>query len=114
MLPRLLGLGRALDFALLGPRLGAREALSAGLVSAVYEDDLFEREVLSVAERLARGPSSAHAAAKRLMNEAAAVERLDRHLDRELDELGRVADGADFAEGIAAFFEKREPRFGGS
>ncbi len=112
MLPRRLGLGRALDFALLGPRLRAREALAAGLVSAVYADDTFERQVMQVAERLARGPASAYAAAKRLMNEAATVERFDRHLDRELDELAHVADGADFADGLAAFFEKREPRFG--
>jgi 2-(1,2-epoxy-1,2-dihydrophenyl)acetyl-CoA isomerase len=113
MLPRLLGLGRALDFALLGPRLTARDALSARLISAVYGNDAFDVEVMRVAERLARGPSSAYAAAKRLMNEAATVERFDRHLDRELDELARVADGRDFAEGLAGFFERREPRFGG-
>lgn len=113
MLPRLLGLGRALDFALLGPRLAARDALAARLVSAVYGNEAFDAEVMRVAERLARGPSSAYAAAKRLMNEAATVERFDRHLDRELDELARVADGSDFAEGLAGFFERREPRFGG-
>lgn len=113
MLPRVLGLRRALDFALLGPRWTARDALAAGLASAVYADDVFEREVLALADRLARGPSTAYAAAKRLMNEAAAVERLDRHLDRELEELARVADGRDFAEGLAAFFEKRAPRFRG-
>jgi 2-(1,2-epoxy-1,2-dihydrophenyl)acetyl-CoA isomerase len=112
MLPRRMGLGRALDFALLGPRLGAREALGAGLVSAVLAEASFETDVLAIAGRLARGPSSAYAAAKRLMNEAASVERMDRHLDRELDELSRVADGADFAEGITAFFEKRDARFG--
>ena len=112
MLPRLLGLGRALDFALLGPHFTARDALSARLISAAYPNESFEGEVMRVAERLACGPSSAYAAAKRLMNEAATVERFDRHLDRELDELARVADGADFAEGLSGFFEKREPRFG--
>jgi len=112
MLPRLLGLGRAFDFALLGPRFTARDALSERLISAVYPNDTFDGEVMRVAERLAHGPSSAYAAAKRLMNEAATVERFDRHLDRELDELARVADGADFAQGLSGFFEKREPRFG--
>ena len=77
-------------------------------------DASFDADVSALAARLAGGPTSAYAANKRLMNEAATVERMDRHLDRELDELNRVADGADFAEGIAAFFEKREPRFRGT
>jgi 2-(1,2-epoxy-1,2-dihydrophenyl)acetyl-CoA isomerase len=112
-LPKLVGLRRAADLALLKPRLGAREARDLGLVSVVFADDGFEAEVASLAGRLARGPTAAHAAAKRLMNEAAGVDRLDHHLDRELDELARVADGPDFAEGIAAFFGKRAPRFRG-
>ena len=110
-LPKLVGLRRAMDLALLNPRLGAREARDLGLVSAVFPDDAFEKEVTALAGRIARGPTSAHAAAKRLMNESAGVDRLDHHLDRELDELARVADGPDFAEGIDAFFAKRAPRF---
>ena len=47
------------------------------------------------------------------MNEAAGLDRLDHHLDRELEALVRVADGPDFAEGIDAFFAKRTPHFGG-
>jgi enoyl-CoA hydratase/carnithine racemase len=39
------------------------------------------------------------------------MDRLDAHLDRELDELARVADGPEFAEGLRAFFEKRAPNF---
>lgn len=112
-LPKLLGLHRAASFALLNPRLGAREALAVGLVSAVYANDVFDEEVAALAGRIASGPTTAMAAAKRLMNEAAGVDRLDHHLDRELDELSRVADGADFAEGLMAFFEKSTPRFRG-
>ena len=112
-LPKLVGLRRAADLALLNPRLSAREAKDMGLVSAVFPDASFDEETAALAARLAAGPTSAMAAAKRLMNEAAGVDRLDHHLDRELDELGRVADGPDFAEGIRAFFEKATPHFEG-
>jgi hypothetical protein len=40
------------------------------------------------------------------------MDRLDVHLDQELENLARIADGAHFREGITAFFEKRSPRFG--
>jgi enoyl-CoA hydratase/carnithine racemase len=49
--------------------------------------------------------------AKALLNQAAGVDRLDYHLDRELEALARIADGRDFAEGLEAFFAKRPPRF---
>lgn len=112
-LPKLIGLRRAFDFALLGPRIGARRALELGMVSAVFSDESFARETGELCRRLAQGPTQAYAAAKRLMNEAAGVDRLDYHLDREIAELARSADSADFREGIEAFFAKRPPRFGG-
>jgi 2-(1,2-epoxy-1,2-dihydrophenyl)acetyl-CoA isomerase len=113
MLPTLMGLRRALDIAFLGPRLDAARALEMGLVSAVFEDGAFDDEVAALARRLAAGPTASYATAKRLMNEAAGVDRLDVHLDRELEALVRVADGEDFREGIEAFFDKRPPEFRG-
>jgi len=112
-LPRILGLRGALEMLLLNPRLDARDARDRGLVNIVYSNADFESEVTELARRLAAGPTRAYAIAKALMNQAAGVDRLDHHLDLELDNLARIADGADFAEGIAAFFEKRAPRFEG-
>jgi 2-(1,2-epoxy-1,2-dihydrophenyl)acetyl-CoA isomerase len=112
-LPKLVGLRKAMDLAFLNPRLSAREALDIGLISTVFENARFESDVQALAQRLGEGPTASYAAAKRLMNESAGVDRLDYHLDRELDALARSADGADFAEGIAAFFEKRAPVFKG-
>jgi 2-(1,2-epoxy-1,2-dihydrophenyl)acetyl-CoA isomerase len=113
-LPKLVGLRRAMDFALLGPRLDADQAHAMGLVSAVYPDEQFDDEVAALARRLAEGPTASYAAAKRLMNEAAGVDRLDVHLDRELEALIKSADSEDFQEGISAFFDKRSPRFSGN
>jgi hypothetical protein len=64
-----------------------------------------------VAERLAAGPAHAFSVAKELLNQSAGMDRLEAHLDRELDELSRVADGPEFAEGLRAFFEKRPAAF---
>ena len=112
-LPKLVGLRRAMELALLNPRLTARQAKEQGLVSEVYPDATYEADVLAVARRLSEGPTASYAAAKQLMNEAAGVDRLDYHLDRELELLAASADSEDFKEGITAFFEKRPPKFQG-
>jgi 2-(1,2-epoxy-1,2-dihydrophenyl)acetyl-CoA isomerase len=112
-LPRLLGLRRAMELVLVNPRLDAARALEWGLINAVFPVDRFDAEVAAVARRLAEGPTEALAVAKRLVGDAASVDRLDYHLDRELTELARIADGGDFAEGLSGFFERRTPRFSG-
>ena len=110
-LPRLIGLRKALELVLLNPRLSAREALDWGLINRVIPDASIESETLALAAELAAAPTEAVGIAKRLLNQASGMERLDVHLDAELGELARIADGANFAEGLAAFFDKRPPEF---
>ena len=112
-LPRLVGLRKAMELVLLNPRLSAQEAKAAGLITAVFPNASFEGEVLALARRLAAGPTRAYAVAKMLLNAAAGVDRLDYHLDEELQQLARIADSPDFAEGLASFLEKRAPVFEG-
>jgi 2-(1,2-epoxy-1,2-dihydrophenyl)acetyl-CoA isomerase len=112
-LPRLVGLRRAFHLAFTNPRLDARKALEMGLVSDVFPTERFDDEVLALARRLADGPTRSYAVTKQLLNQSGTVDRLDWHLDQELDQLARIADTADFAEGIQAFFEKRPPKFQG-
>ena len=111
LLPRLIGLRRALELVLLNPRLTAVQARDYGLVTAVYDVEGFDREVMAVAQRIAAGPTQALAIAKELLNQSAGMDRLEAHLDRELNELTRVADGPEFLEGLRAFFDKRAARF---
>jgi 2-(1,2-epoxy-1,2-dihydrophenyl)acetyl-CoA isomerase len=111
MLPRLVGFHRAMELLLLNPRLDARRAVDLGLANDVFSAGTFEQSVLAVAARLADGPPRAWRVAKNLISSAAGMDRLDAHLDRELDHLTRIADGEEFAEGLNSFFEKRAPHF---
>ena len=112
-LPKLIGLRRAMEMVLMNPRIDPKRALRIGLINEVYPAAQFEAETMAVMRRLADGPTAAYAVAKRLINEAAGVDRLDYHLDRELESLARIADTGDFAAGIDAFFSKQPPRFNG-
>jgi 2-(1,2-epoxy-1,2-dihydrophenyl)acetyl-CoA isomerase len=107
LLPRIIGLRRSMTLALLNPRLSAHQALEWGLITAVCDPGELDEKVFAIAQQLAAGPTHAYAVAKELLNEAAGLDRLDLHLDRELQELTRAADGPEVAEGLAAFTEKR-------
>lgn len=111
MLPRLVGLRKSLELLFLNPRLTAQQAKEMGLITSVHGVEPFDDEVLHTALRLTQGPPRAFAVAKELLNQAAGMDRLDDHLDREIDQLTRAANGPEFAEGLRAFFEKRAPVF---
>jgi 2-(1,2-epoxy-1,2-dihydrophenyl)acetyl-CoA isomerase len=110
-LPRLVGLRKALEIVLLNPRLTAKDALELGLINRVFPDSSIDEEGMKIARELAEAPTSAVGVAKGLLNQAAGMDRLDVHLDAELTELARIADGPNFAEGLTAFFDKRSPEF---
>ena len=112
MLPRLVGFRRAMELVLLNPRIQAARALELGLINDVYPAATFDQQVQRLAAKVAEGPPNALAVAKALLNQAAGMDRLDVHLDRELEALSRIADGAEFEEGLDSFFAKRAPRFG--
>ncbi len=111
LLPRLVGFRRAMELVLLNPRLDAESARRAGLVNGVLEAEGFDEAVLGLARTLAAGPAAAFAVTKALLNRAAGIDRLDQHLDAELESLSRIADGDEFAEGLRGFVEKRSPKF---
>lgn len=111
-LPRLVGFRKAMELVLLSPRLTARDALAIGLLNEVTADAALDARALELAARLAEAPTTAVGVAKQLLGRAAGMDRLDGHLDDELRELARIADGPNFAEGLAAFLARRAPEFG--
>ena len=112
LLPRLVGLRRAFEIAALGPRLTAQAARALGLVTAVHPSPDFLPEVERLALQLAELPRS-FGVTKGLLHQAADMDRLDRHLDQELEHLVRVADGEAFARGLEAFVSRgRRPERG--
>lgn len=105
-LPRLIGLRRALDLALLAPRLDAERAYRMGLLSEVLPDEGFDEALLAVAGRLAEGPTAAYARTKALLEAAVGGEWLEQHLSDEIARLVESADSAEFADGLERFFAR--------
>jgi len=103
-LPRLVGLRRALDLALLAPRIDAERALRMALVSEVYDDESFEHELFALGRRLADGPTEAYGRTKALLEAALAGDWLEEHLGREIEQLVASAESARFAAGLEDFF----------
>jgi 2-(1,2-epoxy-1,2-dihydrophenyl)acetyl-CoA isomerase len=107
-----MGVARARRFLLLAERLDADAALAAGLVDEVVDDDALEGAVESRAAALAAGPTKAYGAIRRLLSTALAAS-FETQLEDEAQSLARTAGTEDAREGLAAFLEKRAPRFRG-
>jgi len=111
-LVRALGRHRAAQLILTGEPMSAAEAASAGLVARVVPGAELAETARDVAAALAAGPTRAIGYAKRLI-EAAEQDALDTSLEAEAAFQELAGRTADHAEGVAAFTEKREPRFTG-
>lgn len=109
-LARFVGRGRALELILLGRRLEAEEALSLGLATAVAPPAELDQAVSGIVERLRRGGPLAIAYAKAMIYRC---EGTDLRTAREtgLDAVTVLAGSPEWREGMAAFGEKRPPRF---
>jgi 2-(1,2-epoxy-1,2-dihydrophenyl)acetyl-CoA isomerase len=109
-LPRLLGPAKSLELAWLGDPLGAKDAYDLGLLNSVVPDGQVVSHTQEVAVRLARGPATAIALIKRAVNQSHELP-LERVLDLEASYQTIAARDPSFAEGVAAFREKRPANF---
>jgi 2-(1,2-epoxy-1,2-dihydrophenyl)acetyl-CoA isomerase len=109
---RLLGYARAFEWMTSGHRLTAAEAKEWGLVSAVVPDAELARNAADLAERYAQMPTRGIALTKRLFDHAGTA-TLEQQLELEARLQSEATGTPDFAEGVAAFREKREPQFTG-
>lgn len=109
-LARLLGHPRALRFLYEGRLLPASEALEWGLVDFVVEPTRLREETRAYALRLAERPANALAALRRCIVEGGALSFAEG-LAIELEEAVNLSDSPNYAEGINAFLEKRQPRW---
>jgi 2-(1,2-epoxy-1,2-dihydrophenyl)acetyl-CoA isomerase len=112
LVPERAGLARATEMAMLGERVPARQALEWGLVNRVVADDELQHHADELADRLAAGPTRSYAGTKRQLN-AWQFARIEDQLALEASIQQEMASSRDFMEGVAAFVQKREPRFEG-
>jgi 2-(1,2-epoxy-1,2-dihydrophenyl)acetyl-CoA isomerase len=112
IIPRLVGPARAMGMSLLDERLGAERAAQWGLIWACVEDDLLLLEAQQLAQRLARLPAHAVIEARRAF-EASARHTLPEQLHYESERQRELLNRPSFAEGVAAFLQKRPPEFPG-
>ena len=110
LLPRLVGLGRAMELLLTGDFVDAREAERIGLYNRVVPHDELPAVARSWAERLARGPSFGMEVTKKLVQREATMD-LESALAAEVEIQAACMLDPNFREAYEAFRAKREPRF---
>ncbi len=111
-LPRLVGQARALGLALTGEPLTAEKAAEWGLIWKAVDDDALDAEVDAIASKLASLPPLGLAATKEMIRSSWQYS-LDEELERQAGAMRRLGFTDDYREGVAAFLEKRQPKFTG-
>ena len=111
-LPRQVGFARAMGAALFAEPITAEAAAAWGMIWQAVPDEDFAATVQARAAELARGPAVAYRLIKRALRRSLAND-LDAQLALEAELQGEAGRSRDFREGVAAFIEKRSPRYEG-
>ena len=111
ILPRLIGMARAKELAVLGERLSAEKALDWGLINRLYDDSELLYETIKLAKELSKGPMSLGLIRKAFWDSFDNSYEEQLNLERDLQFIAGQSD--DFKEGVKAFLEKRDAKFSG-
>lgn len=111
-LPRLIGFQKASALAMLGDKISAEEAERLGMIYKLFPSETFEEEVNKLASKLAKMPTKALGLIKELFNQSM-TNTLEEQLALESKYQIEAAQSEDYAEGVSAFMEKRQPNFKG-
>ena len=111
-LPRLIGIGKALELLLTGDILSPQEALEIGLVNRVVDHDRLMEETMMLAERIASKPPLAIRMVKRAVYQGQ-TSTLRSHLDYISSQIALLSETQDHQEAARSFLEKRKPIFEG-
>lgn len=112
LLPRMIGLARAKELSLLAEKLPAELALEWGLINRVVDDSALIESALSLAKRLADGPTQSLALIRRLYWDSP-NNSYEVQLDQEKQSQQKAGKTKDFIEGVMAFSQKRPAKFTG-
>ena len=112
-LPRLIGMGRAIEMFFLGEPVNAAEAQRIGLVNFVVPHDRLAAETRKLGERLAAQPALPMSLLKVALYERSKTE-LNSMMETEVEAQMKCFDSEEFAEGLNAFLQKRKPKFEGA
>ncbi len=110
LLPRIIGLGNALELAMTARIIDAQEAKELGLVSKVFPHDRFLEEVMAYASQIAQGPTRVLGWMKEAVHRSLQADLpTARQIESEI--LDRCRRSPEHREGVMAFLEKRQPRW---
>ena len=112
ILPRLVGMKRAAEMLMLGETVEATRAAELGMINAVWPDEELMSEAMKMAVRLAQAPTASIMRIKQLLDQSA-ISDYSAQLDAEHKAQLQSGQTRDFREGVAAFMEKRPPKFVG-
>ena len=112
VLPRKIGMAKAMELSMLGEKVSSSKALSWGLINGIFKDHLLMREVMKIAEEIAKGPTVAYSLMRKLYWDSLSND-FETQLSAESAAQSIAGKTEDCQNGIISFLQKKKPDFQG-